>query len=286
MQIQLLLKEQMKFPSKAQLTLKEIVPPFLWKALKNLNQSKEYGFFGDYSLWEDALKDSVGYDSDIILEKVKNSLLQVKEGKAIYERDSVLFDKIEYSFPVLAVLLKIALENDGKLSVLDFGGSLGSSYYQCRDFLSDIKELRWSIVEQPNFVKCGKQYFANEQLRFYEDIQTCLKHEKPDVILLSSVIQYLEKPYEFLCEIIQSGFRYITVDRTAFTLSDNKDIITVQKVPREIYEASYPAWFFNENKFLSVFQKEYNIILEFQGSDKVNLPSEFKGCIFKKKHEN
>ena len=174
--------DQLTFSTKAKLVVKEIVPPFFWKILKKLNKSEEYGFFGDYSSWEEALKDSVGYDSDIILEKVKNSLLQVKEGKAIYERDSVLFDKIEYSFPVLAALLKIALENDGKLSILDFGGSLGSSYYQCKDFLGDIKELHWSIVEQPNFVECGKQYFENDRLKFYEDIETCLKYQKPDVI--------------------------------------------------------------------------------------------------------
>ena len=278
--------DQLTFSTKAKLVVKEIVPPFLWKILKKLNKSEEYGFFGDYSSWEDAMKDSVGYDSDIILEKVKNSLLQVKEGKAIYERDSVLFDKIEYSFPVLAALLKIALENDGKLSVLDFGGSLGSSYYQCKDFLGDIKELCWSIVEQPHFVECGRQYFENDQLKFYEDIETCLKCEKPDVILLSSVIQYLEKPYEFLSKMIECGLQYIIVDRTAFILNKSREVLSLQKVEPIIYKASYPAWFLKENKFLSVFQKQYDTILEFQGSDKVNFSSEFKGFIFKKKHES
>jgi putative methyltransferase (TIGR04325 family) len=276
----------MKFSTKAKLAVKEIVPPFLLKICKKLNKSEEYGFFGDYSSWEDAMKDSVGYDSDIILNKVKNSLLQVKEGKAIYERDSVLFDKIEYSFPVLAALLKIALENDGKLSVLDFGGSLGSSYYQCKDFLGNVKELHWSIVEQPKFVECGKQHFKNNQLKFYKNIETCLKYEKPDVILLSSVIQYLEKPYEFLHEIIQCSFRYIIVDRTGFIFNKSQEILSLQKVDPIIYKASYPAWFLNENKFLSVFQKKYHIILEFQGSDKVNFVSEFKGFVFKKKYEN
>jgi putative methyltransferase (TIGR04325 family) len=275
----------MKFSTKAKLAVQEVVPPFLWKILKKINKSEEYGFFGDYSSWEEALKDSVGYDSDIILEKVKNSLLQVKEGKAIYERDSVLFDKIEYSFPVLAVLLKIALENDGKLSVLDFGGSLGSSYYQCKDFLSDVKELRWSIVEQPNFVECGKQYFENEQLRFYEDIENCLKYEKPDVILLSSVIQYLEKPYDLIEYIVNSTFDYILVDITAFFKKNVCELVTLQKVTPVIYNCSYPAWILNSEKFLSYFLEKYTLITDFPSlcsSDLERIGAELKGFILKK----
>ncbi|BFM39486.1 TIGR04325 family methyltransferase [Synechocystis sp. LKSZ1] len=259
------------------------MPPFIWKALKKLNSPEEYGFFGNYSSWQAALKDSDGYSSDVILEKVKNSLLQVKEGKAIYERDSVLFDTIQYSFPVLATLLRVALENEAKLSVLDFGGSLGSSYFQCRDFLAGVKKLRWSIVEQPNFVKYGQKYFQDNQLKFYENIDACLECEQPDVILLSSVIQYLEKPHEFIENIINKyNFSYVLIDRLAL-IEDYDDRLAIQKVSPEIYNASYPSWFFGESKFLKHFQEKYELIFEFQGTDKVNILSKFKGFIFKKK---
>lgn len=278
--------DQLTFSTKAKLVVKEIVPPFLWKILKKLNKSEEYGFFGDYSSWEEALKDSVGYDSDIILEKVKNSLLQVKEGKAIYERDSVLFDKIEYSFPVLAALLKIALENDGKLSILDFGGSLGSSYYQCKDFLGDIKELHWSIVEQPNFVECGKQYFENDQLKFYEDIETCLQYQKPDVILLSSVIQYLEKPYEFLEDLLEFDFSYILIDRTIF-LMQGKISLAIHIVNPSIYKASIPTWFLDLKNILKILLSKYDLILSFDSfSGKISWNNnliEDKGFFYKKR---
>ena len=59
---------------------------------------------------------------------------KVKNGEAVYERDSVLFDEIQYSWGLLAGLEKAALEHDGKLCVLDFGGSLGSTYYQNKQF--------------------------------------------------------------------------------------------------------------------------------------------------------
>lgn len=239
----------------------EIIPPILIKAYRLIFNNK-YGFFGNYSSWEDALKDSDGYDSDLILEKVRDSLLKVKEGKAVYERDSVLFDKIHYSWPVLAGLLRIASANKNKLSVLDFGGSLGSHYYQYKQFLSDLDELRWSIVEQEKFVRCGKQLFENEQLKFYSDLETCLKHEQPDVILLSGVIQYLEYPYRLLECLLDCNIKHIIFDRTPF-IKGCRDRLTVQRVPPQIYDASYPAWFFNLDKFMSFFSDKYQLLLEF-----------------------
>jgi putative methyltransferase (TIGR04325 family) len=256
----------------------EIIPPILIKAYRIISNNK-YGYFGNYSSWEDALKDSDGYDSDLILEKVRDSLLKVKEGKAVYERDSVLFDKIHYSWPVLAGLLRIASANKNKLSVLDFGGSLGSHYYQYKQFLLDLDELRWSIVEQEKFVLCGQQLFENEQLKFYSDIENCLNHEKPDVILLSSVIQYLQYPYGLLEYLLDCNIKHMLFDRTPF-IKGCDDRLTVQRVPPQIYDASYPAWFLNKSKFLDYFKSKYALIAEFDAPDIVNITSNFKGFIF------
>ena len=50
-----------------------------------------------YSTWDEALAASTGSDSENILQKVKDSTLKVKYGEAVFERDSVIFDKIQYS---------------------------------------------------------------------------------------------------------------------------------------------------------------------------------------------
>jgi putative methyltransferase (TIGR04325 family) len=260
--------------------IKELIPPIVLKAYNRIRNGR-YGLFGNYTSWEAAMKDSVGYDSDVILNKVRDSLLKVKEGKAIGDQDSCLFDKIQYSWPVLAGLLRIASIKGNKLSVLDFGGSLGSYYYQLKDFLSDLDELRWSIVEQEKFVRCGQELFENNQLKFYYAIETCLEHEDPDVILLSGVIQYLSDPYTFLGNLIKYNFEYIIFDRTPF-IQGCQERLTVQKVHPYIYEASYPAYFFNEDKFLNYLEKSYDLLVEFESQDKVNIPSQFKGFIFKK----
>lgn len=246
---------------------KEIVPPFFLDLVlgfkPKLDQAESILWSGPYSSWEDASKNSTGYDQAVILDRCKSSLLKVKNGEAVYERDSVIFDEIQYSWPVLASLQKVALENNGSLRVLDFGGSLGSSYFQNRPFLSSLKELSWSIVEQEHFVTCGKELFQNSELKFYHSIEQCLGENKIDVLLLSSVVQYLEDPIGFFEKILGHKLRYIVFDRTTFTDQPDSKIM-LQSVPETIYSASYPCWFMSESKFKALFSNDYHFGSEFE----------------------
>ncbi|KAF0146420.1 MAG: hypothetical protein FD156_88 [Nitrospirae bacterium] len=243
-------------------------------------------FSGDYGTWEEASRSSTGYNSQVILEKVFDASLKVKNGLAIYERDSVVFDKIEYSWPVLSSLLWIASQNGNRLNIVDFGGSFGSSYYQNRYFLAHLQELRWNIVEQAGFVELGRKDFKNEHLRFYSDLDECYKSEHPQVILCSSVIQYLERPYDFIDKIGSLGFEYIIIDRTPFILR-GKDKIAVQKVPPSIYDASIPCWLLNLDNFKRYISRTYELIVEFVGLDNVDDENLiFKGFILRKRQNN
>lgn len=225
-------------------------------------KKEEYGWFGRYSSWKDACADSDGYAKENILEKTKVSLLKVKSGEAVYERDSVLFDKKAYPFPLIAFLQHSAFQNKGPLNVLDFGGSLGSSYFQVKEFLSEQVCTSWNVVEQPHYVSCGKEFFEDEQLRFFPTIEECADSTNIDLVILSGVVQYLEEPYVFIERLMSFNFKYIIFDRTSF-IEEDTDRLTVQKVWPSVYSASYPAWFFNEERFLSHLTDNYLIKAEF-----------------------
>ena len=257
--------------------LKKIIPNFVLRFVTGLF----YGWSGNYSSWSEADKKSSGYDSENILEKVKESCLKVKNGLAVYERDSVIFDKVQYSFPVLSAIMWIAAQNNGKLNVLDFGGSLGSSYFQNKYFLDSLRDVKWCIVEQENFVKEGLENFADKRLKFYYTIDDCLNKNKIDVILLSSVIQYIEEPFGLLELIKSKSLDYIIIDRTPFI--KGKDRLTIQKVHPAIYKAKYPCWFFNKRKFMDYMLYHNELILEFDSLDCANIKSEFKGFLFANK---
>ena len=223
--------------------IKSLMPPALLDIINKFRNNK-YGWHGDYSSWKEAQEASTGYDSDKILQTVRNSLLKVKNREAVYERDSVIFDRVQYSWALLSGLMFCSAKNGGALKVLDFGGSLGSTYYQNKKFLDKFENVSWSIVEQKHFVDAGRVDFEDDRLKFFYNVDECVKSENPNVLLLSSVMQYIERPFELLDEILKSNFEYILIDRTPF--SKNTAKITLQIVPTSIYEASYPCWFFRE----------------------------------------
>lgn len=265
----------------------DLMPPILWRFCQR--SIKGSGYFGDYPDWQSAKRASSGYDADLILEKVRGALLKVKNGEAVYERDSVLFDEVHYSWPLLAGLLWVASLKGNRLNLLDFGGSLGSSYFQNRHFLAHLQEFSWSIVEQEKFVRCGKENFEDQRLKFYYTIDECINCQHPDVVLLSSVLPYLEKPYELLTEITFSGFEYIIIDRTPL-LEGDMDRLTVQKVPAEIYPARYPAWILSQQKILAHVKREYELVAEFDALagmvDLDDIKARDKGFVFRKRSRN
>jgi putative methyltransferase (TIGR04325 family) len=261
-----------------QFLIQQFLPDKLFLFLKG------YGWYGDFRSWQEAEAASVGYDAENILQQVKTSLLKVKNGDAVYERDSVIFDTIQYSWELLAALMWIAAQNKGQLHLIDFGGSLGSTYYQNKIFLDYLDDVSWNIVEQDKFVDVGREIFQDDTLRFYTSIsEYCLKRRgEINTILFSSVLQYLEAPFDVLKEAFDSQIKYIVVDRTGFTLND-KERITIQKVPVRIYKASYPCRFFSEAEFVDFFeQNNYRLISDFVAHDQANVPSIWKGFIFMK----
>ncbi len=227
----------------------------------------DVSYTGDYASFAEARACTTGYEEGVILERTRAALHKVVRGEAAFERDSVTFDKLELPVSLLEILHRIAGEHGGTLSVLDFGGSLGSTYFQCRSALQHLPRLEWSIVELPAHVACGQREFANGTLQFYPTIAACLLARRPSVLLLSGVLQYLPEPWVFLREAAAQGFDWIVLDRTAFIPADH-DRLTVEMVHPRIYPASYPAWFFSRPRLAGNLPPGWRIEVEFDAIDR------------------
>lgn len=259
------------------------LPPAITGWIQNKRRHDSY-FEGEFPTWEEARSKCSGYDSDDILLRVLAATLNVKRGGAAYERDSVLFDRAEYEWPVVAGLLRTASLNGGRLSVLDFGGALGSSYFQHRALLENLPEMRWSVVEQAHYVRAGQEQIQDRILRFYSSIEDCAADSKPNAIILSSVVQYLEAPENILSELLICGADTVILDRTIVNTSSGHRIY-VQHVPASIYPASYPCRSLSESKLLAEFGPRYRLVsdfptLTFPALDSIQ--SEFKGFLFER----
>jgi len=261
--------------------IKQLIPPIFLTLLKKAGR---YGWSGDYNNWQQAKELTLTYDDSVILDKVKQALLKVKNGQAVYERDSVLFNTIEYSWPLLTALLWVAVQNKGTLKVADFGGSLGSSYYQNRIFLATLTELQWNIIEQENFVTVGRQYFQDNQLYFFYTPDEMISVQgSPHILLLSCVLPYLEKPYEMLTDLMQYSIPYILVDNTYFNY-EQRNRICIQLVPPEIYKASYPCWMLDYEMVKNTLSEKYTLVSEHQNDSFIFLDGkkiQYSGFLFK-----
>jgi putative methyltransferase (TIGR04325 family) len=236
-----------------------LVPPGVseWAALR----SKHLTQFDDSSdTWEAAQAQSSGYDANEILVRVKASTETVLRGEAAFERDGVAFGSPEYRWPVLAGLLEVAAR-EGELKVLDFGGSLGSTYWQHRKFLTGLK-VSWGVVEQSEFVTAGKE-LNQSSIDFFPNVTDYLKSRTPNVVLLSSVLQYLPSPEQALRELLATPASTVILDRTPMS-ADSCNIPCLQIVPPHIYAGNYPAWVFSK-AWLRTQLAGWEILAEFDG---------------------
>lgn len=237
--------------------------------------------------WSQAQASSTGYSAETIVERVTQATREVIAGRACFERDSVLFQEPDYPYPIVTTLLHAALRNAGRLTVIDFGGSLGSTYRQCKPFLREIPQLRWHVIEQPKFVAVGQQEFSTSELSFAYSVSELPASDVRPLILLSSVLQYLEDPERTLDDLLRLQASHLVIDRTPMSVLDAHRLC-IQHAPKNIYHASYPCWVISRSRVgQRLSASGWQVLGEFPGMEgSFSTPSgvdfEFRGLIAEK----
>lgn len=257
--------------------LKRILPPVFWEVLKKAWYfvSPFYGVHGNFESWKDALDycskhhHGAGYGEENILDSVASAIQVVRNGDAEFERDSVLFYEKNYNYQFLSALF-LALGGCGEnrpVNVVDFGGSLGSSYFQNRSLLNSMKRPPvWNVIEQKQFVDRGKMEVP--EINFFYTVDEFVDNGgQCDVLLLSAVLEYLEKPFDSLNSLIDYGWEYVIIERSQYSPYEENRIM-VQSVPPSIYNAQYPLWLRSEEEQHQVmsskgYDRIYDWILPF-----------------------
>jgi putative methyltransferase (TIGR04325 family) len=238
---------------------------------------------GPFSDWNQAVRNGTGYDQPIILGRLIAAAEQAtsSNGKS-FDRDGFVFDRPITPFPLLTYMLMIAGESSS-FRVADFGGGFGSTYRQCRPFLRKFPQLRWDIVEQPQIVAAGRERFQSEELRFQENLADAAADAAPDIVIFSSVLQYLDDPYAILDQARRLAPRAILVDRTPFS-DVSGDHYAVQVVDETIFPGRLPFRVFGRDSLESALEAEYCRIGKFDALDQKmwlgNMRVTFKGLAF------
>ncbi len=238
-------------------------------------------FRGDFPVWSAARAAAAGYDDAVVLDRVLAATRAVNAGQAGWERDGVVFIEPQINAPLVTALREAARDTDGPLTVVDFGGSLGSTWWQHRHVLPDLTVVRWKVVEQPHYVKVGAE-FTDDRLSFHETLAGAQGDEEPRVILLSGVLPYLESPVALLEEIARRGFRHVIIDRTPLACSGLTKLV-VQHTPPELGGGSYPCWLFGRAELLAPLDADYELVAEWSAIDDLALDVVHRGFHFFRK---
>ena len=143
---------------------------------------------GPYSSYESALAQSSGYDSPWILAKVRQAVVEVLEGKAVYERDGTAFTIKPDRLPIELTLNKLATE---LATIIDFGGGLGGFFLSYKDLIG--KEIVKIVIEQESMARLGKILALKYSLdiAFAASVVDVFSARDPCLLLVSSVLMYL-----------------------------------------------------------------------------------------------
>lgn len=225
------------------------------------------GFHGDFTSWDEAATQCVptrktASEQRESMARTVELFQRALRGDLAFVRDGVPFVEPENPWPVLAYLLRAAAERHGALRVIDFGGSLGTTFLQARTLLATLPEVRWAVVERPEIAAAGRQALTSEQLSFFDSFAEARDAGDPDVVLFSGVLPYLPEPYAILDEVLRSSSRYILLDRTVVVAGD-RSRVAIQTVPSFRGEISWPARLFCRRDLLQAFQPDFRAIAEF-----------------------
>jgi putative methyltransferase (TIGR04325 family) len=232
---------------------------------------------GDYKTWEDAATECAGYSENSIIDRTFNATHDVIIGRGAFSRDGVVFMDPEYNWQLIAVVQRLSLTLSRRIRVLDFGGAFGDIYLQNRKFLESLVEY-WQVVEQEAMLRKAKQLPPIDRLRFANLDNHSVQHA--DLIVLSSVLQYLPNYRPIVDRLLAIRPSGIFLDRTGFVESPREtERITKQTVRPPIYEATYPCRFFVKEKLESLFLP-YRPLAEWNALDSANIPSHYLGIYF------
>jgi putative methyltransferase (TIGR04325 family) len=198
---------------------------------------------GIYDSFDQCPSCGQGYESERwILQETErvNSLRQAAKN------DKTIPSAVSYRtnlLPFLAVTTAVH-SKENKVTIMDFGGGLGSTYISVTAACANKQVVEYHIVDSKSICQVGKTYFKGDNhIQFYDHLPEEL--QAVDIVCLSSSIQYIKDWKGLLGEI--SKYDPLHIFLADVPAGDIPTYATVQNY----YESKIPYWFFNVNDIIS-----------------------------------
>jgi putative methyltransferase (TIGR04325 family) len=212
------------------------------------NISKETFFRCDS--YNQAKKQSQGYEDGVLLDSLVANIKRNSPWKDLDKNISYIEHR---QLELLCALMRVACENPSKnLNVADVGGGNGYLAMAPKTHLPMIN-WNWTAFESNSVSDSYIQFQEESGIKWKRanDIEDIY-----EIGLFSCSLQYMESPFKVL-ERFALKCKYLIIMRLPLLNSSNH-IITKQTFDEGIYQeanASFPAWFFSEDEFISSLEE-------------------------------
>ena len=202
--------------------------------------------FSRVDSWNAAVAKSVGYESTSIVGPVveaarllRNECLEAVVATSRFQ---------QVASGLLYCIVQSDLRPRQSIRVLDFGGGGADYFYQFQKFAPHFN-LDWTVLETPSLAEAMQRELGQGQtnLRWVDSFEKL--SESYDVVLCSSVLQYLENPFEVLAELVKKS-QFLIINRIPL-VETGEHFVAVQRILIGRKRGSYPAHFFSESRFLN-----------------------------------
>jgi putative methyltransferase (TIGR04325 family) len=215
---------------------------------------------GSYPDWETAALSCRTTTLEGQLCAYERALTAVLDGQALFERDSLLQHRPVTCWPLMLALRDLQACGTFRPIVLDYGGGLGSVYFQHRAWWSASRPVTWNVVELPQVAAIGRRLVQDPQLNFFDSLEKAVQHQPPDLIVAAGILPMVARPEALLDTLASLGARWLYLDRIPVSHRNGKTLIARQVVPSNVYESESPFWFFDECKWLKQLSSRFVLV--------------------------
>jgi putative methyltransferase (TIGR04325 family) len=186
--------------------------------------------------WDDATRKSAGYANDLVIDSAAD----------ISERSATQHTHLDSRTLQLISAFGLAKYDSPSrvLRVLDIGGADGLHYRKIRQAMS-AQLVEWTILETPAMIAKLTEKGLGSGIRWVSHFEET--DSDYDIVLLSSVIQYVTDPYAMLRSAAARG-KKLVINRLPL-IDGPEDVPTIQHLRMYGRRGSYPAWFLSREKF-------------------------------------
>ena len=204
--------------------------------------------------WESAVSGSSGYQSPQTMSTIEGSDPVVD--KQTINQNFLGNRYLQVASAILSGLNPEKLKPGTTIRLLDIGGGLGEYFFLLQQNLPNLK-FEWLILETPALCELAKSKHADSSGVSWTDALND-SSQTFDIVLLSSVIQYVEKPFELIETAMQKAPLLIF---NRLPLSKNPhNSVCIQRPGFLETKGSYPVHILSEKLFLSYLSTRGHIM--------------------------